>query len=77
MTPTKLQRWKIEIIIILQIMKLGRKEAEQQTTTRPMKMSNKYTARDQKITKLQHFKSPYLQQYFKKQTNPNLIWGNQ
>ena len=77
MTPTQLQRWKIEIVIILQIMRLGHKEAEQQTTTRCMKMSYKYTARDQKITELQHFKSPYLRQYFKKQTNPNLIGGNQ
>ena len=60
MTPTQHQRWKIEIVTILQIMKLGHKEAEQQTTTRCMKMSNKYTAKnkDQKITKLQHLRAP-------------------
>ena len=60
MTPTQHQRWKIEIVTILQIMKLGHKEAEQQTTTRCMKMSNKYTARDQNNNQNSRFQEPLL-----------------
>ena len=39
-TPTQRQRWRIEILITHQIMKLGHKGAGQQTTTPFMNMND-------------------------------------